>query len=233
MNDSFKYPGDELVLFQHAIHWKKYFSKLMRPFIKGTVLEVGAGIGSTTILLNDGSASQWVLLEPDEQMSSTLEERIKEFPSNSKVQQGNIDKVNESFDTILYVDVLEHIEDDKLELQKAVKLLKPGGHIIILAPAFQSLYSPFDKSIGHFRRYSRKKLNAIKPPETECVNCRYYDSMGFFASVMNKYFLKQKYPSLKQVKFWDNVLIPVSRLTDKLFFHSFGKTIISTWQKEK
>jgi 16S rRNA A1518/A1519 N6-dimethyltransferase RsmA/KsgA/DIM1 with predicted DNA glycosylase/AP lyase activity len=72
MSEPFKYPGDELVLFQHATHWKKYFSGQIKRYIKGNVLEVGAGIGSTTLLLNDGSANQWLMLEPDEKMSANL-----------------------------------------------------------------------------------------------------------------------------------------------------------------
>ena len=77
MSESFKYPGEELVLFQHATNWKKYFSRQIKRYIKGNVLEVGVGIGSTTLLLNDGSANQWLMLEPDERMSETLGKRIE------------------------------------------------------------------------------------------------------------------------------------------------------------
>jgi 2-polyprenyl-3-methyl-5-hydroxy-6-metoxy-1,4-benzoquinol methylase len=231
MSDPFKYPGNELEVFQHAKHWKKYFAKKTRSFIKGNVLEVGAGIGSTTSLLNDGSAKQWLMLEPDEQMNSTLREKLKDLPSNCTVQTGTIDSVAGKFDTLIYIDVLEHIENDVAEVNKAATLLHEGGHIIILAPAFQSLYSPFDKSIGHYRRYNRRTLKAIKPNELEIISSRYYDSVGYFASVMNKFFLKQKYPSLKQILFWDNWMVPISTITDKLFFHSFGKSIISVWEK--
>lgn len=75
MTESFKYQGDELELFQHAKNWKKYFSRQIKPFIKGNVLEVGAGIGATTLLLNDGTASKWLMLEPDEQMSNSLKRK--------------------------------------------------------------------------------------------------------------------------------------------------------------
>lgn len=231
MSDPFKYPGHELELFQHAKHWKKYFSKKIRPFIKGNVLEVGAGIGSTTSLLNDGSAKQWLMLEPDRQMSNIVREKIKDLPSNCTVQTATIDSVAGKFDTIIYIDVLEHIENDAAEVNKAADLLQEDGHIIILAPAFQSLYSPFDKAIGHHRRYNRKKLRTIKPNDLEIISNRYYDSAGYFASVMNKFFLKQKYPSLKQILFWDKWMVPLSTITDKLFFHSFGKSIISIWKK--
>lgn len=233
MSDSFKYPGDELVLFQHAKHWKKYFSRQVRSYIKDDVLEVGAGIGSTTLLLNDGSAKQWLMLEPDEQMHQVLKEKTGSnlFPSNCRLQSGTIDGVSTMFDTIIYIDVLEHIENDTEEMKKAAGLLSEGGHIIVLAPAFQSLYSPFDKTIGHYRRYSKKKLKKIAPDGLKLMSCRYYDSIGYFASVMNKLFLRQKMPSLKQVLFWDRWMVPVSTVTDKVFFHSFGKSIIAVWEK--
>ncbi len=233
MSESFTYPGEELVLFQHATHWKKYFSGKIRPFINGNVLEVGAGLGSTALLLNDGKADQWLMLEPDKNMSASLKKKIdnKEFPPNCRILKGTISQVNTTSDTIIYIDVLEHIIEDKEEMKKAAALLNKGGHIIVLSPAFQFLYSPFDKAIGHCRRYNKKMLREITPDGTMQVSSRYYDTTGFVAALMNKLFLRQKYPTLKQVRFWDNWLIPVSKITDRIFFHCFGKTIIAVWKK--
>jgi cyclopropane fatty-acyl-phospholipid synthase-like methyltransferase len=233
MSASFKYTGEELELFQHAKHWKKYFSRQIQPRIKGSVLEVGAGIGATTLLLNDGTAENWLMLEPDENMSCKLQKKINDgkFPANCQVKSGTISQVNTSFDTIIYIDVLEHIKEDQLEIEKAAKLLNTGGHIIILGPAIQLLYNPFDKAIGHYRRYNKKMLRSIIPDKFQLISNRYYDSVGFFASLMNKLFLRKKYPTQQQVLFWDKWLIPVSRITDKLFFHSFGKSIIGIWKK--
>ncbi len=233
MSESFKYPGEELVLFQHATHWKKYFSGQIKPYIKGTVLEVGAGIGSTTILLNDGSAGQWLMLEPDAQLSTQLKSKIetKGLPGNCLIQTGTIDQLSSTFDTIIYIDVLEHIENDVEEMKKAAQLLSSGGHIIVLSPAFNFLYSRFDKAIGHRRRYNRKMLRNITPADLHICSNRYYDTVGYFASLMNKLFLRQKYPTLKQVMFWDKWMVPVSKISDKLFLHSFGKSIIAVWKK--
>lgn len=233
MNEPFKYPGDELTLFHHAIQWKKYFSRHIKPYIKGKVLEAGAGLGSTTLFLNDGSASQWILLEPDPEMSSILQQKIttQVLKSNSSVVTGTIGHVTGKFDTIIYIDVLEHIAADDLEITKAAALLNPGGNIIVLSPAFQFLYSPFDKAIGHFRRYNRKAIRNITPAGLQLISNKYYDSIGYFASFMNKLVLHQKYPTLKQVLLWDKWMIPVSKITDRLFFHSFGKSIIAVWKK--
>ena len=233
MSESFKYPGDELVLFQHATHWKKYFSRQIKPYIKGDVLEVGAGIGSTTLLLNDGSAPQWLMLEPDEKMSSSLKKKIEanEFPANCRLQTGMIGQLTAAFDTIIYIDVLEHIENDAEELKKAATLLNPGGYIIVLSPAFQFLYSPFDKAIGHCRRYTKKNFRQISPEGLQLISNRYYDTVGYFAALMNKLVLRQKYPGLNQVKFWDKWIVPVSKVSDKIFLNSFGKSIIVVWKK--
>jgi 2-polyprenyl-3-methyl-5-hydroxy-6-metoxy-1,4-benzoquinol methylase len=235
MTDSFKYEGDELVLFQHAKHWKKYFSQQIKPYIKGNVLEVGAGIGATTFLLNDGSATKWLLLEPDEAMSAGLKKKIeeKELPANCQLQTGTIDNVTSTFDTIIYIDVLEHIEKDAEEMEKAAAILNTEGHIIVLSPAFQFLYNPFDKAIGHHRRYNKKIIKNITPAGLQLLSSKYYDSVGYFAALMNKLFLRKKYPTQQQVFFWDNWMVPVSKVTDNIFFHSFGKSIIGVWKKPR
>lgn len=235
MTDPFKYQGDELALFQHAKNWKKYFSRQITPYINGQVLEVGAGIGASTLLLNNGIPVKWLLLEPDKEMSEVLETLIseKKLPDNCKIQTGTIDQLTEKFDAILYIDVLEHIESDREEISKAAALLNNGGHLIVLSPAFQFLYNQFDKAIGHYRRYNKRMLRQLTPHTLKLLHCRYYDSAGYFAALVNKLLLRQKYPTVKQVLFWDRWIIPVSRITDKLLFNSFGKSIISVWKKEQ
>ena len=234
MADSFTYQGNELELFRHAKNWKAYFSKVLSPFIHGDVLEAGAGIGATTRLLNDGTASSWLLLEPDAEMSTGLETQIKNgmLPPNCRFKKGTIEHLTEKFDTIIYIDVLEHIENDSRELKQAASLLKPGGHLLLLSPAFPFLYNPFDKAIGHYRRYTKNQLRTITPPGLKLESCRYYDTAGFFAAAANKLLLRKKSPTLKQVHFWDSWLVPVSRVTDKLFFHSFGKSVIAIWHRD-
>jgi 2-polyprenyl-3-methyl-5-hydroxy-6-metoxy-1,4-benzoquinol methylase len=234
MADSFTYQGNELELFRHAKNWKAYFSKTLKPFIHGDVLEAGAGIGGTTRLLNDGTASRWLLLEPDAEMSAGLETQLKngKLPANCLVRKGTIEYLTEKFDTIIYIDVLEHIENDSHELRQAATLIKPGGRLLVLSPAFPFLFNPFDKAIGHFRRYTKNQLRRITPAGLILESCRYYDSAGFFAAAANKLLLRKKSPSQNQVLFWDSWLVPVSRVTDKLFFHSFGKSIIAIWHRD-
>ena len=236
MDESIKYPGQELKLFEKSMNWKKYFSQFIQPYIHGTVLECGAGIGTTTKMLNNGTYQEWILLEPDKEMAGILRNKmsLRELPPNCKVIEGTISALenNSRFDAILYIDVLEHIKDDNAEIEMAVFHLNPGGHLIILSPAFASLYSKFDNAIGHYRRYAKRKLKSLLPDSLKQKSLRYLDSPGFFLSFTNRIFLKQKYPTEKQVYFWDKFLIPLSKISDKIFNYSFGRSILGIWEKK-
>lgn len=231
------YIGNELELFQHATVWKKYYANILKPYIKGNVLEVGAGIGSTTEYLCDGSQAKWLCLEPDPSLFAKLQNKIqaKELPSCCyaiKGVTGDLQK-NIKFDTILYIDVVEHIENDAAELRQAMEILTEGGHLIVLVPAHQFLYSPFDKTIGHYRRYHKKKLLAAAPGDLQLQKLVYLDSVGLVASLMNKYFLKQDYPTIKQINFWNKFMIPVSKTLDRIVNYNLGKTLVGIWKKTK
>jgi 2-polyprenyl-3-methyl-5-hydroxy-6-metoxy-1,4-benzoquinol methylase len=235
MSEAYTYPGEELALFEHAKNWKKYFAKNISQYIRGQVLEVGAGIGGTTRLLFNDSVEQWSLMEPDLPMQEQLKTKLLngDLPVKCRLLEGTLDNLDSGslFDCIIYIDVLEHIEHDTSELKKAASHLRKGGYIIVLSPAFQSLFSPFDKAIGHYRRYTKKSLKAVTPASLQVDRLFHLDSVGYFASLVNRMFLKQAYPTLKQVQFWDRWMIPVSKLIDKLFFNSFGKSIVGIWKK--
>jgi ubiquinone/menaquinone biosynthesis C-methylase UbiE len=236
MSQSYTYPGQELEFFQKAVNWKTYFAAEIRPYIGNRVLEVGTGIGATTRLLNSGSAQKWVLLEPDPALASILQQKLsdRQLYPNCELRTQTVFDINDSekFDTIIYIDVLEHIENDRRELERAFELLEPGGRLIVLSPAFQFLFSPFDKAIGHYRRYSARTLKEAAPSSFKLKKMKYLDSVGMFASLANRMLLRQSYPTEKQVRAWDRWMIPVSKLADKLFFYSFGKSILGVWERE-
>lgn len=235
MNDTGVYVGSELDLFSKAIRWKQYFRSTFSAYLKGAVLEVGAGLGGTTEILCDGSQDSWLCLEPDKELTNSIQDKIRagELPACCQARAGFSSELgpNDQFDAILYIDVLEHIEDDKTEAIVAAKHLKPGGFLIILSPAHQFLYSPFDKAIGHFRRYSLEELSAVVPNELKLVSIQYLDSVGLFASLGNRMLLRQSMPTEKQILFWDSVLVPMSQIVDPLLGFRFGKTVIGVWKK--
>jgi SAM-dependent methyltransferase len=228
----FQYIGSELELFAAARNWKNYWSSTVRPAIQGDVLEVGAGIGTNTPFLDAGTRGRWVCLEPDPQLVAELA-RTQDRGRGYQNVVGTLTALpaSERFDTLIYIDVLEHIEDDRGELAAAGERLKPGGRVIVLSPAHQRLYTPFDKAIGHFRRYSRQMLRDITPAGLTAEKIIYLDAVGMLASTANLLFLKQSMPTKEQLHIWDHWMVPVSRAIDPILFHSVGKTVIGIWRK--
>jgi 2-polyprenyl-3-methyl-5-hydroxy-6-metoxy-1,4-benzoquinol methylase len=226
-----EYFGGELELFARATNWKAYLRRQIGPFLGARVLEVGAGLGSNTRMLYAGQA-RWVCLEPDHTMARRLK-ADPTLPAACEVVEGTLSDVVEeaAFDTVLYVDVLEHVEHDADELNHAMKKLGPGGRLIVMAPAHQSLYSPFDKAIGHFRRYDRHSLLAVAPHEARPVRTRYLDSVGLAASFANRMLLNRALPTRNQIWLWDSLMVPLSRLLDPASAFSFGKSILAVWEK--
>ncbi|MEZ0395821.1 MAG: class I SAM-dependent methyltransferase [Anaerolineales bacterium] len=232
--NSSSYIGGELDIFAEAVRWKAYFGRLLRPYLGERVLEVGAGLGATTAALCSGREREWWCLEPDPALLAHIEARLRtsRLPPCCRAVPGALQDVPASarFDTILYIDVLEHIEDDRAELERAAARLLPGGHLIVLAPACPALYSPFDRAIGHYRRYTRAALQALTPPQTRLIVLRHLDSLGFFLSLANRSLLRQSMPSRRQILFWDRLLTPLTRLSDWLVRYTFGRSLLAVWE---
>jgi len=235
-NQPFSYVGEELELFSHAVQWKAYWARQIAPLIGINVLEVGAGTGTNTVLLASSRQKRWVCLEPDPNLATALQSKVQALASRPEVLDvivGDLGSLpsESTFDTILYIDVLEHIDSDQGELEAAYRLLAPGGYLIVLSPAHQFLYTTFDQGLGHFRRYSRQSLREVGPRGCSTPRLFYLDSMGFFASLANRLLLKQKLPTSKQIQFWDRYLVRASLLLDPLLGFNFGKTIVGIWGK--
>lgn len=199
------------------------------------VLEVGSGIGGTTQVLCDESFVLWLGLEPDQKMANRLQDRMSkgEFPSCCKFRHGDVWDLNgsELFDTVLYSDVLEHIDDDAGEIRKSAQHLRVDGNLIVIAPAHQFLYSEFDKAVGHRKRYDRRSLEALTPEGLVTRNSMYLDSVGLVASIGNRFLLHSPQPTRRQLWLWDKILVRMSIFIDPMVRYSFGRSILHVWQR--
>lgn len=231
------YAGGELDLFRHARNWKAYWSGRLGPYLRGDVLEVGAGIGTNTVLLRSGRQQSWLCLEPDHQLVGRLEDLLATCGLRDRcaVRAGTLADLDagDRFDAILYIDVLEHIEDDRAEAARAAAHLRPGGILGVLAPAHPSLFSPFDAAIGHHRRYTTKTLETIIPPSLDLVVLQYLDAVGLSASLVNRLLLRQSMPTPRQIGTWDRLMVPCSRLIDPLLGYRAGKSVLGVWRKPR
>ena len=231
----FRYAGSELGLFAKAVNWKAYWASHVGALLGPRVLDVGAGLGATVKMLCGPQHTRWLALEPDAEMAAMLARDAAAglLPGACEVRAGMIGDLgaSEQFDTILYIDVLEHIEADQAELERAAGHLAPDGHIIILSPAHQWLYTPFDRALGHFRRYDRATLTAATPNTLKIERIFYLDSAGMLASMGNRFALNAAHPTEQQILLWDRVLVRTSQLVDPLLRYRVGKSIVGVWRK--
>ena len=227
----FKYEGSELDLFEKARNWKAYWRAQIRDFVRGDVLEVGAGIGANTLTLAGLDFERWTCLEPD----AALAARVTLPPDGRhRSEVGTIDDLpaDARFDSILYIDVLEHIGDDRAEMARAAARLNPGGTVIVLSPAHPFLFTPFDAAIGHFRRYTRSSLAAAAPEGLRIEKLKYLDTVGVLAVAANLWLLKSSAPAESQILLWDRVLVPLSRIVDPMLAGRVGKSVLGIWRKD-
>ena len=159
------YPETATERFDNANFHIRYCLSFIKKYIKGDILEIGAGCGSFTRNYIKTDFPNITLTELDKKNIQDLNQKFKNF-KNVKVLNTTINKINSKYDTILYLHVLEHIKNDQDEIREATKRLKKGGHLLIMVPAHQKIYSNLDRAVGHYRRYERKffkeKLTNLK-----------------------------------------------------------------------
>jgi 2-polyprenyl-3-methyl-5-hydroxy-6-metoxy-1,4-benzoquinol methylase len=229
----FEYVGNELELFAHAVVWKRYWAGAIRRYLGTRIADIGAGMGTNLRLLGQ-ARQEWTCVEPDAELAARISADLKTgmYPFACKVMVGTcVDLDKEAFDSLLYIDVLEHIEDDKAEVIAAAQRLRQGGHLIILSPAHQFLYSPFDAAIGHHRRYNRREMLRLTPATLKPICVRYLDSVGMMASLANRLLLKASLPSASEIQLWDRAMVPLSRLLDPVTGYRIGKTLLCVWRR--
>ena len=219
------YEGWELGFFDLSKNFRKYQFDLIKEFIFGNVAEIGPGNGIFLKYYLD-YCDNLDLFEPDRNLFSKLNERFSNFEKINLVN--NEFNINTStYDVILYLDVLEHIEDYEKEILKAHNALKEDGYLIINVPAFQFLFSDFDKDVGHFKRYSKKDfINLGSNYNLKIIRSNYYDSIGFLLSFLSKMISSNYKKNFeKKIKLWDSI-IWMSKILDYIICRMFGKSLL-------
>ncbi len=226
------YPGKELELFDKANFWRTYLYFFINKFIGTKVLEVGAGIGSFSKIYFKRN-KEIVLSEIDEFNFTTIKRKFEKHNNILSINKLTKD-IKGSFDTIMYLSVLEHIDDDKKEIKEAINKLEDSGHLIICVPAHNYMYSNFDREIGHHRRYEIDFFKNLKLTDAKIKKIYFIDSCGYFLYFFNKLiFKKEVYPTKLKIFVWDKIFIPISLILDFFLFYKIGKNIICIIKKKK
>ena len=205
------------------------------------LLEFGAGIGTLATLFKTIKGIKPKCLEIDPSLKHILVDRG--FKCYDNIQQ-----INELFDGVYTSNVLEHIEDDVDALQQIRSVMKPQSNLVVYVPAFQCLYSSWDNSVGHYRRYNKKELLfKLDFAGFDVTKIIYVDTLGFFASFAARIFGYKKSAEVKGEKkanyhvadakvliLYDRLFYRVSRIFDFIGFrYVFGKNILAVAKVKK
>src|SRR5438309_4455617 len=171
-------------------NYYRWLVEEVRPFFGERMVEIGAGIGTFTAWLVRAHVSchptaRLEAFEPEESLFQHLSKRL-ETAHPDLLRAGRLTTINgvfrsspERFDTVIMINVLEHIEDDQASIRAAYHALVPGGRFVVFVPALPWLYSALDRAVGHYRRYEKLSLEGLlHAGGFDVVKSKYMDCMG-------------------------------------------------------
>ena len=235
VGDTLVYPGRDLEAMAFAEKYHRWILQDFKPYMGARLVEVGAGTGSFSELLRELRPESLTLVEPSAEMHDRLRERVggasrgvcvTTYNAFFRSVAGEIESTQRP-DSIIYVNVLEHIADDEGELREVHRTLGPGGRVFIFVPAFQWLFGKFDERVGHVRRYTRAEL------ERKCVAAgfrvlasRYFDLAGVVPWWLKYRLFKSDSLDARTVGLYDRFAVPLTRAAESLIKPPIGKNII-------
>jgi SAM-dependent methyltransferase len=193
-------------------NYTQWIASQCAPYLGASVLELGAGFGAITEHLAVGR--ELLAVELDESCVTALHERFADTPN---VRVAHVDlrtaELDETFDSVVLINTLEHIGDDAGALRNIRRFLSPGGRVVIYVPACNWLYSDFDHMIGHYRRYDKPLMTAVvEAAGYRPTVLRYANLLGLPGwLVVARWLRKDMAESSDRLGFWDRTGTPASR----------------------
>jgi SAM-dependent methyltransferase len=210
-----------------AVNYRRWLSALVQPYLGDNPLEIGSGLGNY--------AQEWLPHLPRLTVSEADDDRLVRskaaFAESEKVQVRHIHLPaveSADYSAVIALNVLEHIQEDVAALASAATLVKPGGFIVLVVPAFESAMSAFDRRVGHFRRYTMRSLAAaLSGAGLQIEELRYINPIGLIAW----YVLCRgmgKFPSNGlPLRAYDRLLVPILRLAERRMRPPFGQSVFA------
>jgi SAM-dependent methyltransferase len=220
---------------KRATRYFEWQAAMAKEQLGSRVIEVGCGLGNFTRHLLDRELVIALDVVPD--CIAHLHER---FPGARQLQAHCLDVQDPAFldlarerpDSIVCLNVLEHVRDDLRALEHMHTVLRPGGRAVFMLPAFESLYGPIDRNLGHFRRYSKRGWHELAARAGFRVKlARYTNSVGFAGWWINAKVLRRTQQSEGQIALFDSLLVPVMSRTERWIQPPFGQSIFSVLEK--
>lgn len=240
MADRHAYAGRDLESMAFARNYHRWILDLFAPHLGGRLVEVGAGTGSFSELLLERDFDSLDLVEPSPEMHRRLAERVKGFPAQARVRTFNdtfaraapLLAAGGAPDSVIYVNVLEHVREDEAELRAVRDALAPGGRLFLFVPAFGWLYGSFDRQVGHQRRYTRSELSGkCARAGFRVVKSTYFDAAGVLPWWLKYRVLRSERMEPAAVRFYDDYCVPVLRRVEARVPPPFGKNVLLVAEK--
>jgi SAM-dependent methyltransferase len=228
------YEGRDLEALAAMPNYYAWIMETFAPYVRGRTIEYGAGTGTVSGLLAP-LADTLTLIEPSH-LASRLKSRfcgdIRIEVRDATLETHVATVADDSVDTIVLINVLEHIEDDRNALAQLLRAVKPGGHVLLFVPALQFLMSELDRVHGHFRRYHRPDLvSKIASAGGEVLACRYFDLPGVVPWLLINKIGGATGFNPRLVQLFDRLVVPVARALEGVVPPPFGKNVILVARK--
>lgn len=239
-DESVVYVGKDLEAMSFAENYHRWILHIFNPFLGQRLVEVGAGTGAFSELILERRPESLSLVEPSEAMYGQLCERVGTMNTPTQVKTYNAifarvaDEIREAGrpDSIIYVNVMEHIADDAAELDIVRRTLPDGGRLFLFVPALGWLYGSFDKQIGHYRRYKKAELEEkCRRAGFHVMKSGYFDFAGILPWWVKYRLLRSQTMEAGAVKFYDRFVVPVIRVAEAVVRPPVGKNIFLIAEK--
>lgn len=235
-----KYGTDTLEVISEANHFNRWMYETIKPHCSGEILEIGSGIGNISqFFIHDGAKIS--LSDIENSYFPRLKESFGNYPNlqamyrldfSDKKLEENHPELLEKFDTIFALNVVEHIPDHLQAMKNAMKMLKPGGKVVILVPAFQWLYNGFDEQLDHQRRYTHRSLRQlIEGAGFKVVHHQYFNFVAILGWFVSGTILRKRIIPGGQMRFY-NAMVPVWKVIDFFTQRLAGVSVIQVGKKE-
>lgn len=238
--EGFAYPGAELEAMDFAYNYHRWIFDIFKPFLGQHLLEVGAGLGSfSQLILAHHNCQTLSLVEPSNEMYETLTANSKQWSTNTHVdtyhgtfaEAALVIKAG-AIDSIIYINVLEHIAADEEELERIHSTLSDRGRAFVFVPALPWLYGVFDERVGHVRRYRKQELEEkLSRAGFQTVVSTYFDLPGIVPWWLKYCLLRSASMESGAVKLYDRFIVPAARRIESIVPPPLGKNLIMVAEK--
>jgi ubiquinone/menaquinone biosynthesis C-methylase UbiE len=232
----FAYVSTELQALAEAKNYYRWVNRQFAPFMGKRVVEVGAGIGTfAQSLLDHVPLAELVLVEPSHNLLPLLQQRFA-GDSRVKIVPGFFQPiaVPAPVDSVVLVNVLEHIAKDQAILDDAHAVLSPGGTLLLLVPALPQIYGSLDQAFGHYRRYTRTALaRKLHGAGFEIIRLAYVNLLGIGGWWLSGRVLRRKTLQARYVRWYDRWVIPWLSKLEERWQPPCGQSLIVTARKRK